>query len=58
MSESNAAVTAIIGQLQDAFNDTLKAQLIASLFGLTDEQLDARPASGDWSARIAAATVL
>ena len=28
-----------------------RAQLIVSLFGLTDEQLDARPPSGDWSVR-------
>jgi uncharacterized damage-inducible protein DinB len=28
-----------------------RAQLIASLFGLTDEQLDARPPGGGWSVR-------
>ena len=28
-----------------------RAQLIASLFGLTDDQLDTRPPSDDWSVR-------
>ena len=35
-----------------------RAQLIAALFGLTDEQLDARPPSGDWSVRQTIAHVL
>ncbi len=30
---------------------TARAQLIASLFGLTDEQLDAKPPDGGWTVR-------
>ncbi len=30
---------------------TSRAQLIGSLFGLTDEQLDAKPPDGGWTAR-------
>ena len=30
---------------------TARAQLIASLFGLTDEQLDLKPPDGGWTAR-------